>query len=175
MERNKVVLVDTDDYPLGEMDKMEAHRKGLLHRAFSVFLFNSNKEMLLHQRAFHKYHGAGLWTNACCSHPQMGEQVKSGALERLYFEMGLRCELEKVLSFIYRAQVENGLIEYEYDHVYIGFTDERPVPNPAEVAAYRWVSAARLRAELRDRPESFTIWFRQVAERILAEMERATL
>ena len=117
MDRNKVVLVDEQDHALGEMDKMEAHEKGMLHRAFSIFIFNSERQMLIHQRAQHKYHGGGLWTNACCSHPQWGEEIKASASQRLAYEMGLKCDIDHLFSFMYHTPVENNLIEHEYDHV----------------------------------------------------------
>lgn len=168
--RNKVVLVDQQDTPIQEMDKMEAHRQGLLHRAISVFLFNSKGEMLIHQRADSKYHGGGLWTNACCSHPQFGEDVGESARTRLKYEMGLDCRLEKVFSFVYRADVENGLIEYEYDHVFIGYTDVIPQPNPAEVKNYRWVDPHLLKEDISRVPENYTTWFRIVLDKVVAEV-----
>lgn len=170
MQRDKVILVDENDLELGTIDKMEAHLKGMLHRAFSVFLFNSKKEMLIHQRAAAKYHGGGLWTNACCSHPQPGEATKAGAIERLYFEMGIKCELQKAFSFIYHAPVENDLIEHEYDHVYLGFTDEVPVPHPDEVQDYRWISTADLKQEIALQPEKFTFWFKKAFSMIRTEI-----
>lgn len=170
MQRDKVILVDQNDLEIGTIDKMEAHVKGLLHRAFSVFLFNSKKEMLIHQRAAEKYHGGSLWTNACCSHPQPGEDLKHSAIERLQFEMGLQCELQKAFSFIYHSPVENGLIEYEYDHVYIGFTDDLPIPNPEEVQDYRWVSTADLKNEIAEAPEKFTFWFKKAFQMIKTEI-----
>lgn len=170
MQRDKVILVDEHDLELGAIDKMEAHVKGMLHRAFSVFLFNSKKEMLIHQRAAGKYHGGGLWTNACCSHPQPGEANKAGAIERLHFEMGIKCELQKAFSFIYHAPVENGLIEHEYDHVYIGFTDEVPVPHPDEVQDYRWISTADLKQEIASQPEKFTFWFKKAFSMLRTEI-----
>lgn len=170
MQRDKVILVDQNDLEVGAIDKMEAHIKGMLHRAFSIFLFNSKKEMLIHQRAAGKYHGGGLWTNACCSHPQPGEELKSSAIERLYFEMGLHCDLQKAFSFIYHAPVENGLIEHEYDHVYIGFTDDNPILNPEEVQAYRWVSTQDLKKEIETEPEKFTFWFKKAVQMIKMEI-----
>lgn len=170
MQRNKVILVDKNDLELGAIDKMEAHLKGMLHRAFSVFLFNSKKEMLIHQRANDKYHGGGLWTNACCSHPQPGEDTKTGAIERLQFEMGIKCDLQKAFSFVYHAPVENGLIEHEYDHVYIGFTDGNPVPHPDEVQDYRWISIPDLKQEMAMQPERFTFWFKKAFSMIRMEI-----
>lgn len=170
MLRDKVILVDQNDLEVGTIDKMEAHTKGMLHRAFSIFLFNSKKEMLIHQRAAGKYHGGGLWTNACCSHPQPGEELKASAMERLYFEMGLQCELQKAFSFIYHSPVENSLIEHEYDHVYIGFTDDNPTPNPEEVQDYRWISTPDLKKEIELQPEKFTFWFKKAVKMLKTEI-----
>lgn len=170
MLRDKVILVDQNDLEVGTIDKMEAHIKGMLHRAFSIFLFNSKKEMLIHQRAAGKYHGGGLWTNACCSHPQPGEELKASAMERLYFEMGLQCDLQKAFSFIYHAPVENSLIEHEYDHVYIGFTDDTPIPNPEEVQDYRWISTPDLKREIATEPDKFTFWFKKAIQMLKTEI-----
>ena len=161
MIRNKVVLVDTSDKAYAEMDKNEAHIRGELHRAFSVFLFNSNGEMLIHQRAADKYHGAGLWTNACCSHPQWGEDIKQSALSRLTYEMGIECDIQEVFSFIYHAHVENGLIEHEFDHVFIGFTDDLPNFNPSEVADYQWIRILDLQHDIQHHPYKYTYWFQR--------------
>lgn len=168
--RDNVVLVDKEDNPISEMDKIEAHKKGLLHRAFSVFLFNEKGEMLIHRRAAHKYHGAGLWTNACCSHPQLGEDILESAHDRLYYEMGIRCDLEKVFSFIYNTPVENNLIEHELDHVFIGYTNVEPVPNPEEVESYKWISIARLNQEMKENPELYTFWFRTALPKVLEKI-----
>lgn len=169
MERNKVVLVTVDDEPIGEMDKMEAHLKGALHRAFSIFIFNSNGEMLIHQRAANKYHGGGLWTNACCSHPQWNEDVKESALERLQFEMGLQCDIHEAFSFVYKTKVENGLIEHEFDHVFIGYTDETPMPNDAEVQNFQWISPNALQRKIDTHPQDFTYWFKFALQKLTGE------
>lgn len=160
MERNKVVLVTEEDAPLEEMDKLEAHQKGILHRAFSVFIFNEKGEMLLQQRAAHKYHGAHLWTNACCSHPQWEEDILESAKERLLYEMGLNCNLQPAFTFRYQAPVENELIEHELDHVFIGTTHEQPAPNPDEVQDYAWVPMDALKAKMKEQPDAFTFWFK---------------
>lgn len=167
MVRNKVVLVDEQDRALSEMDKMDAHKIGALHRAFSIFIFNSNGEMLIHQRANHKYHGGGLWTNACCSHPQWDEDVEESAKERLQFEMGLQCELKRVFSFIYHTPVENSLIEHEYDHVLVGYTDREPVPNVNEVMNYKWIDRLDLLQQIAAEPDAFTYWFRIALPQII--------
>lgn len=170
MERNKVVLVDENDQPIGEMDKMEAHEKGILHRAFSIFILNSKGEMLIHQRANKKYHGGGLWTNACCSHPQWGEDIKESAEQRLQFEMGLQCNLKKVFAFVYHTPVENDLIEHEYDHVLVGYTDLLPIPNADEVENYQWIERSDLLKKVTDQPDLFTYWFRMALPRIIAHI-----
>lgn len=172
MQRNKVLLVDTKNNPLGVMDKMEAHQQGVLHRAFSIFIFNSAGQMLLQQRAAQKYHGAGLWTNACCSHPQEGEDVKSSALERLSFEMGMQCDIQEVFCMLYHSPVENDLIEHEYDHIFIGFADSDPSPNSEEVQHTRWVDIPQLQQELQEHPERYTVWFRKALQDMLKEFRQ---
>lgn len=171
MDRNKVVLVDENDCALGEMDKLEAHRKGQLHRAFSVFIFNDKNEMLIQQRADKKYHGAGLWTNACCSHPQMNENIKESASERLYFEMGLKCELRKLHSFIYEKSVENDLTEHEFDHVFIGFSNTHPKPNEDEVKAYKWVGSEWLQSDIKSNPAIYTTWFKMALPKVFDHLK----
>ena len=166
MKRDNVVLVNRQDHAIGEMDKMEAHLKGALHRAFSILIFNSKGEMLLQKRGKQKYHGAGLWTNTCCSHHQLGENVKQSARERLMFEMGLSCELDFLFSFVYRSKVENNLIEHEFDHVFIGYSDLQPKPNIMEVEDFKWISRKDLRTEIEKHPEQFTCWFREIVAKI---------
>lgn len=170
MERNKVVLVDELDHALGEMDKMEAHINGSLHRAFSVFLFNSKGQMLIHQRALQKYHGGGLWTNACCSHPQWDEDIQKSAEQRLQFEMGIKCQLKKVFSFVYHTKVENDLIEHEYDHVLVGYSDAKPILNTDEVRDYKWMDSLELLRKIVEQPDIFTYWFRMALPRVLARL-----
>lgn len=160
MERNKVILVDENDVALGEMGKLEAHKQGHLHRAFSVFIFNDKGELLLQQRANHKYHGAGLWTNTCCSHPQWNEDVRLSAAERLIVEMGMECDLSPSHSFIYKAKVENNLIENEYDYVYIGYSNEEPKINKDEVQDYKWMSLNEVLDDINQNPKKYTSWFK---------------
>lgn len=155
-----VVLVDERDNETGIMEKLEAHREGKLHRAISVFIFNSKNEMLLQRRALDKYHSGGLWTNACCSHPRQGEIVYYAAIRRLYEEMGLKCVLEEAFSFVYKAHLDHNLTEYEFDHVFVGTTDEVPVPDGSEVAEWRYMSADQLEADVSDHPEQYTEWFK---------------
>lgn len=170
MQRDKVILVDRQDVTIGEMEKMQAHRAGLLHRAFSIFIFNSAGQMLIHQRAATKYHGAGLWTNACCSHPQIGEGLAAAAAERLDYEMGIQCDLNWIFSFVYRGTVENGLIEHEFDHVFVGIFDGVPKFNSEEVAHYQWIDVEALKQWIATSPEAFTIWFREALPMLLKEM-----
>ncbi|MBK7384088.1 MAG: isopentenyl-diphosphate Delta-isomerase [Flavobacteriales bacterium] len=155
----QVVLVDMNDRELGTMEKMSAHREGLLHRAFSVFVFNANGDLLIQQRAAGKYHSAGLWSNTCCGHPRPGEKVKQAAERRLKEEMGFECELTTVLVFTYRAELAEGLSEHELDHVLIGMCNTTPQPSSAEVADHRYVSRDLLRMELERDPSVFTSWF----------------
>jgi isopentenyl-diphosphate delta-isomerase len=155
-----VILVDSEDNEIGIMEKLEAHEKGLLHRAFSVFLFNSKGEMLIHQRAFTKYHSPGLWTNACCSHPAPNESILDAAKRRMTEEIGIQTELSQAFSFEYREAFENGLIEHELDHVLVGYTDGKPALNPHEVESFRWITLESLLEEISSAPEKFTVWFR---------------
>lgn len=164
--QSEVILVDQEDQELGRMEKLEAHRDGVLHRAFSVLVFNSVGEMLIQQRAENKYHSAGLWSNACCSHPAPGETVLEAAKRRLIEEIGLTCEIEPLFNLVYRIDFENGLTEHEYDHVLIATTDQVPVLNSDEVAAVRYVSEAKLKEELDAMPEAFTYWFRLIMEKM---------
>ncbi len=163
----QVVLVDEHDQPVGQMDKLQAHIDGVLHRAFSVFVVNSDGEFLLQQRALHKYHSAGLWSNTCCSHPRPDETVLVAANRRLDEEMGLACDLQSVFSFVYRAKLEKDLIEYEYDHVLIGRSDAQPILNEEEVADYRYASADEIRTELERHDGSYSEWFRISFERVV--------
>lgn len=161
-----VVLVDEKDTPIGLMEKMEAHRKGALHRAFSVFIFNSQGELLLQQRALDKYHSGGKWTNTCCSHPRDGESTLDAAKRRLDEEMGLSCDLEYRFHFQYKATFENGLTEHEIDHVFFGYTDSVPQLNSQEVADYRYVSLPELQQSIKNQPERYTPWFKICFDRV---------
>jgi len=156
----QVILVDEQDNEVGIIEKMQAHIEGRLHRAISVFIFNSKKEMLLQQRADGKYHSARLWTNTCCSHPMPGETVADAATRRLKEEMGMNCVLRESFTFVYKALLDHQLTEYEYDHVFIGVTDEQPIPNPAEVAAWKYINAESLHADVLLSPEKYTEWFK---------------
>jgi isopentenyl-diphosphate delta-isomerase len=155
-----VILVNEEDEPIGTMEKMEVHQKGLLHRAFSVFTFNEKGEMLLQKRAAGKYHSPGLWTNACCSHPQPGSEIISAATRRLQEEMGFTTSLEKAFHFIYKATLDNGLTEYEFDHVLLGNYDGPIIPNAEEVEDYRYLSLTEIKNLLQSNPSDYTPWFK---------------
>lgn len=155
----QVVLVNELDQEIGLMEKMEAHEKALLHRAFSVFVFNEQGALLLQQRALSKYHSGGLWTNTCCSHPRPNETVLDAANRRLMEEMGFTTPLEKVLDFIYQAEFSNGLTEHEFDHVFIGQYNGAIVPDPNEVHAYEYRTMESIQASLDAKEGLFTAWF----------------
>lgn len=156
----EVILVNENNEPIGKMEKMEAHRKAILHRAFSVFIFNSKGEMLLQQRAIGKYHSGGLWTNACCSHPSPGEETPDAASRRLQEEMGFKTELKEAFHFIYKAGFENGLTEFEFDHVYTGIYEGPIRVNPDEVKDYCFKSIDAIDQSLSTHPQKFTPWFK---------------
>lgn len=159
MEEN-VVLVDDQDNETGLMEKMQAHIEGKLHRAFSIFIFNSRNELMLQRRALSKYHGPGLWTNTCCSHPRSGETTELAAKRRLMEEMGFVCHLEEKFSFIYKADVGQGLTEHEFDHVFLGFYDDEPKINPHEVDSWKFMSIEDIKNDINKNPENYTIWFK---------------
>ncbi|MCR9174301.1 MAG: isopentenyl-diphosphate Delta-isomerase [bacterium] len=161
-----VILVDENDQEVGQMEKMEAHEKGLLHRAFSIFLFNDNNELLLQQRAHSKYHSGGLWTNTCCSHPRAGESVLDASNRRLMEEMGIQAKMKEQFSFIYRAELDNDLTEHELDHVVFGSFNGEPSINPEEVAAWKYVSMKEIEADMKKHPENYTEWFRIVFDEV---------
>lgn len=156
----EVILVNGQDEQTGVMEKMEAHQKGLLHRAFSIFIFNSRGEMLLQQRASSKYHSPDLWTNACCSHPQPGESTEQAATRRLREELGFETKLSGIFSFTYRAVFENGLTEHEFDHVLIGTYNGQVFPNTDEVKDYCFMKPEKIRESLSSHPHKYTEWFK---------------
>lgn len=166
-----VVLVDREDNELGLMEKQQAHMAGLLHRAFSVFVFNSNGELMLQQRAASKYHSPTLWTNTCCSHPRENESYKDAAHRRLVEEMGFECELNYKFNFIYKANLENGLTEHELDHVFIGTFDGVPQLNADEVMAYRWVDMEELKKDMQNNPQNYTAWFKIIFDQYISHIE----
>lgn len=166
MDETKVILVDEYDNPVGVMEKIEAHRKGLLHRAISVFIINARGEWLLQKRAMDKYHSMGLWTNACCTHPLPGEPEEESALRRLNEEMGMRCSLRKLFDFIYRERMDNDLIEYEFDHVFIGVTDEDPLINRSEVDDWKRLSFTEIQKDIEVNPGDYTFWFKEIYKEV---------
>jgi isopentenyl-diphosphate delta-isomerase len=153
-----VILVDPDDEPIGTAEKLEAHRSGALHRAFSIFVLDGRGRILMQRRAEGKYHSGGRWSNTCCGHPRPGEETAAAAERRLREEMGISCELRGLFSFTYRVELENGLQEHEIDHVLIGRHDGEPSPDPAEVAEWRWIPPASLEREIAREPHRFTPW-----------------
>lgn len=163
----QVVLCDQNGEVLGSLEKLEAHEKGILHRAFSVILYNNKGEMLIQQRALTKYHWAGIWSNACCSHPRRGESFAEAAQRRLYEELGINCELNEAFRFVYQAFDEpSGLTEHEYDCVFTGIYDREFNLNPEEVSAVRWISLKDLKKEIAEKPEQFSFWFKIILEKL---------
>lgn len=160
-----VILVDENDSAIGMMDKLEAHRKAMLHRAVSVFIFTSAGQWLIQQRAEEKYHSKSLWTNTCCTHPLPGETNIDAAQRRLQEEMGLSCELQEVFWFIYRETLDNELAEHELDHVFVGISDDFPLINTNEVMEYRYTTTDELSADIAANPSKYTVWFRLILDR----------
>lgn len=165
MKEEQVILVDENDNVLGLMPKMEAHEKALLHRAFSVFVFNSKNQLMLQQRALHKYHSPGLWTNTCCSHQRQGESNVEAGKRRLQEEMGFVTDLEETTSFIYKAPFDNGLTEHELDHILIGYFDGTPNLNKDEVADWKWMSLEEVKTDMAINPNLYTAWFKIIFEK----------
>ncbi|MCW3464677.1 isopentenyl-diphosphate Delta-isomerase [Chitinophaga nivalis] len=163
----EVILVNELDEAVGAMEKMEAHLKGILHRAFSVFIVNDAGEMLLQQRALDKYHSGGLWTNACCSHPSPGETTVAAAHRRLQEEMGFDCELREIFSFTYKTVFDNGLTEHEYDHVFLGTYNSAIIPDRTEVHDYRYIPAGLIPDLIAKDPTRFTSWFQRALPMVL--------
>ncbi|MBT1705681.1 isopentenyl-diphosphate Delta-isomerase [Chryseosolibacter indicus] len=159
---DKVVLVDIQDNNIGVMEKLEAHRKGLLHRAFSIVLFNDNGEVLLQKRSKEKYHSGGLWTNTCCSHPMPGENITEATRRRLREEMGIDVQPTFAYKFIYKTNLDQDLIEHEYDHVFIGQFNGSPKINPSEVEDWKYVKLDWLKQDMEKNPDKYTYWFRLI-------------
>lgn len=157
-----VILVDKKNHFLGEMEKMEAHRRGLLHRAFSIFIFNNSEELLLQKRNSSKYHSGGLWTNTVCSHPSPGESYKIAVHRRLKEEMGFDCAVKKVGCFIYKSKFSNELTEHEYDCVFVGQYEGQIYPNPDEIEDYKWLDPEKIRQDLTKSPDKYTFWFKKI-------------
>ena len=160
MSVEKVILVDKNDKQVGLMPKLEAHKKGVLHRAFSIFIFNSKYELLLQKRASSKYHSGGLWTNTCCSHPREGEDILDAANRRLDEEMGIKTSLRKVYDFIYKAELDNQLTEHEFDHVFYGVCDNDPILNKNEAEDFKWVDMETLNNDIIKNEDNYTVWFK---------------
>jgi len=162
MDESFVILVDENDRETGVLEKLEVHRKALLHRALSVFIINSHGEWILQRRALNKYHSNGLWTNTCCSHPYPGESCHEAANRRLKEEMGMQSELKEAFHFIYKEKMDNDLWEHELDHVFIGISDDLPLMNRSEVMEWRAVPFQEIEREMHSNPASFTAWFRHI-------------
>ncbi|WP_457615661.1 isopentenyl-diphosphate Delta-isomerase [Lutibacter sp.] len=160
MAEEQVILVNENDEKVGLMPKMEAHEKAVLHRAFSVFIFNDKDELLLQQRAASKYHSPLLWTNTCCSHQRDGESNIEAGKRRLEEEMGFVCDLKEVTWFIYKAPFDNGLTEHELDHIMVGYYNQNPVINPEEVANFKWMHMQDVRKDIAKNPQNYTAWFK---------------
>jgi isopentenyl-diphosphate delta-isomerase len=170
MNADLLILVDEQDNEIGSIDKAEAHAKGLLHPAFSIFIFNSQGEFLLQQRAFNKYHSSGLWSNTCCSHPRPGEEIAEAANRRLFEEMGMRCKLTRAFSFIYSSNVGNGMMEHELDHVFLGVSDDVPQINILEVAGWKYLDFEKLSYEILQYPNLFSEWFKICINKYAADI-----
>lgn len=165
MKEEKVILVNEKDEQIGLMPKMEAHEKALLHRAFSVFVFNDKNELMIQQRAHGKYHSPGLWTNTCCSHQREGESNIDAGKRRLQEEMGFSTDLKDTISFIYKAPFDNGLTEHEFDHILVGKFEGEPALNPDEVSDWKWVSLDDLKKDMAENPEKYTEWFKIIFDK----------
>ena len=172
MTEELVILVDENDNQVGLMPKMEAHEKALLHRAFSVFVFNDAKELMIQQRALSKYHSPGLWTNTCCSHQREGESHIDAGRRRLMEEMGFTTDLEESISFIYKAPFDNGLTEHEFDHILTGSYNGEPNLNPEEVAAWKWMPLAEIKVDMEKNPQLYTAWFKIIFEKFYNHIEQ---
>ena len=164
MVEEKVILVDKNDNPIGLMNKLEAHEKALLHRAFSVFVLNDKNELMLQQRAHHKYHSPLLWTNTCCSHQRENETNIQAGTRRLREEMGFVTELKEMFHFIYKAPFDNGLTEHELDHVMIGYYNDVPVINDDEVESWKWMKIEDIKNDMITNPDIYTVWFKIIFE-----------
>ena len=164
--KDHVILVSPEDNPVGYMEKIEAHQKGLLHRAISVFIFNERKEMLIQRRALSKYHTPGIWSNTACSHPRKNETVMEAADRRLFEEMGMKTTLKYGFKFLYKAEFSNGLIEHELDHVFFGYSSEKPSLNNSEVCDYKYLDQGSLEKMILQQPEVFSPWFKLTYKKV---------
>ncbi|MDU2289432.1 isopentenyl-diphosphate Delta-isomerase [Clostridium disporicum] len=166
-----IICVDKNDNEVGHIEKMDAHIKGLLHRALSIFIFNEKNELLLQKRYSGKYHSPGLWTNTCCTHPNKDERTDDAAIRRLQEEMGFSCDLKEVFSFMYYIKFDNDLIEHEFDHVYFGRYSNEISINPLEVEDYKWISLDNIKVDLKTNPDNYTFWFKYIIENHIKEIE----
>lgn len=173
MIEENVILVNESDEQIGLMPKLEAHEKAVLHRAFSVFILNSKNEIMLQQRAHHKYHSPLLWTNTCCSHQRNGETNIQAGSRRLFEEMGFKVELKELFHFIYKAPFDNGLTEHELDHVMIGYYNDAPVINPDEVESWKWMKIEDVKKDMEIHPELYTIWFKIIFDEFYHFLEES--
>lgn len=175
MVEERVILVNENDEQIGLMPKLEAHQKAVLHRAFSVFILNRNGELMLQQRATHKYHSPSLWTNTCCSHQREGETNLEAGKRRLFEEMGFDCELKEIFSFIYKAPFDNGLTEHELDHVMIGEYENDPNINKEEVNSFKWMTLEAVKEDMQLKPAIYTEWFKIIFEKFYNHLQEATI
>ncbi|MDT0648070.1 isopentenyl-diphosphate Delta-isomerase [Zunongwangia sp. F260] len=171
MAKEKVILVNEKDEQVGLMEKIEAHEKALLHRAFSVFVFNEKGETMIQQRALSKYHSPGLWTNTCCSHQREGETNIQAGKRRLQEEMGFSTDLKDTISFIYKAPFDNGLTEHEFDHILVGKFEGEPDLNPDEVADWKWISLEDVEKDMKQNPEIYTEWFKIIFDKYYSHIK----
>ncbi|WP_299155458.1 isopentenyl-diphosphate Delta-isomerase [uncultured Christiangramia sp.] len=172
MAQEKVILVNEKDEQIGLMEKIEAHEKALLHRAFSVFVFNDKNELMIQQRALSKYHSPGLWTNTCCSHQREGESNIEAGKRRLQEEMGFSTELKDTISFIYKAPFDNGLTEHEFDHILVGYFEGKPDLNPDEVAEWKWMSLEAIEKDMQANPSIYTEWFKIIFDKYYLHIQQ---
>ncbi len=171
MIEERVILVNENDDQIGTMPKMEAHEKAVLHRAFSVFIVNNNNEIMLQQRAHHKYHSPLLWTNTCCSHQREGETNIQAGTRRLFEEMGFVTDIKELFHFIYKAPFDNGLTEHELDHVLIGYYNEDPVINLDEVESWKWMKIEAIKLDMTNNPDKYTVWFKIIFDEFYHYLE----
>lgn len=173
--KDHVVLVDRMGREIGTQEKMQAHREGKLHSAFSIFVFNTVGELLLQRRARTKYHSGGLWTNTCCSHPRPGESCHRAASRRLHEEMGFDCRLTGLFTFLYHTQLDNNLFEHELDQVFVGCYDGQPTPNPREVEDWKWMNISVLKQDIRENSENYTYWFKLTLDRVVEQSQKISI
>lgn len=171
----QVILVNDTDEIIGVEEKIKAHLTGALHRAFSIFVFNSTGQLLLQKRTSTKYHSKGLWSNTCCGHPRPSESIEDASRRRLLEEMGFDCELSQRFNFIYRADLDNDLVEHEYDHVLVGNFDGTPLPSREEVDDWRWVDITPLKQDMKENPENYTYWFRISLDVLMAQLNESNM